>query len=206
MRVPARILALAAGLGALLALGPAGCLGAIRDSTTPRTAQEMFLLSTAAERAIAHVDSSKFAGKKVFLDVSRLGTYDQPYVEGAFRNFLSEGQGSLVPGKDRADIVCEIRSGSLGLWDGDWGIGIPLPVGGAMQPPSDATLDHWPQIISIDYALHEGWAHLQVWAYDAKTDAFVGSWKECWGRSYVGIFDDIYPKKTIGQTVQTYTK
>jgi hypothetical protein len=184
----------------------AGCLGDIRQSTTPRTAQEMILLSTAAERAIAQVDTSKLAGKKVWLDASRLATYDQPYVESAFRVLLAQNKGSLVPGKDKADIAVEVRSGSLGLWDGDWGIGLPLPVGGAMVPPPGATADHWPQLISFDYALHEGWAHFQVWAYDAKTDAFVGSWRECWGRSYVGIFDDIWPKKSIADKATSYTK
>jgi hypothetical protein len=191
--------ALTLALGLLLT----GCLGAIRASTTPRTAQEMFLLSTAAERAIAHVDSSRFAGKRVWVDVSRLGTIDQPYVESAFASFLAEGKGLLVP-KDKADVVVEVRSGSLAVWDGSWGIGIPALRFASMAPIEDTS--KVPTLVSITYDLHEGWAHFQVWAYDAHTNEFLGSWKECWGRSYVGFFDDIYQRSGVGETVQGYTK
>jgi hypothetical protein len=192
----------ALGLAAL-ALANGGCLGKIRDSTTPRTAQEMFLLSTAAERAIAHVDSSRFAGKKVFVDVSRLGTIDQPYVESAFANFVAEGKGTLAP-KDKAEIVVEVRSGSLALYDGSWGIGVPTFYGAGLAPPEDKT--KFPTLISFTYDLHRSWAHFQVWAYDAHTNEFLGSWKDCWGSAYVGFFDDVYPKTGVGETLQGYTK
>jgi hypothetical protein len=190
---------------ALLGLaGLGGCLGDIRTSTTPRTATEMLLLSTAAQRAIARVDSSLFAHKHVFLDVSHLATYDVEYVDSAFAHFLSAGGGGLVPDREKADLVVEVRSATLGIWDGKWGVGIPMIYGGPLLPPKDAT--HAPSLIEIAYALHEGWARFQVWAYDAKTNAFVGSWRDCWGRSYVGFFDDIYPNTSVGDTLQSYTK
>src|SRR5262249_20900669 len=157
------------------------------------------------ERAIAHVDSSRFAQKRVFVDATRLGTYDQGYVESAFANFLAQGGGCVVPAKDKADIVVEVRSGGLGLWDGSGGIGVPMPLAAA-PVISNEDKSKVPNLISITYDLHEGWAHFQVWAYDAKTNEFLGSWKNCWGRSYIGFFDDIYPKSGIGDTVQGYTK
>ena len=49
-----------------------GCIGGIRDTTTARTATEILLVSTAAERAIQNykVDKS-LSGKKVTIDDSR---------------------------------------------------------------------------------------------------------------------------------------
>jgi hypothetical protein len=181
-----------------------GCLGNIRNTTTPRTAQEQLLLTTAAERAIGQVDSSKWVGRKVFLDVTPLpDKKDRGYVVAAFEQRVEEGGGKLVP-RERADIVIEVRSAALGCYDGKWIIYVPAAMAVGVVAPDEA--NGIPTLVSIGYSLQEGWARIDAFAYDAKTNAYVTGWRDRWGRAYVGFFDDIYPDFGIAETVTTQVK
>lgn len=202
-----------------LVLGTGGCLGSIRDTTTPRTSTEMLLVSTAAERAISHFDNveAELKGKRVAIDDSRFKAQDDKdglYCVSAARNYVSEHGGIIVPlapikTKDAAgketeilpERVLEIRDGGLGLADKSWGFGIP-----ALPFPVYGT-----NLTTVTPALYlffkqkqEGWAKFQFWIYDPRQDAYVARSKDLWGKTYyskwwilaIGPFDqsnDIYP-------------
>ena len=184
-------------LALLVLVALTGCIGSIRPTTTARTAQEQLLCTTAAQRAVSHVDSAVFAKRKVFIDVERLQVQvDRGYVLDAFSNLVYAAGGHIAPTRDKADLVVEVRAAALGCFDGKWLIFIPifpLPV----KQASDA-----PSLLEIGYALQEGWCKIDAWCFDPRTDEYVCGWRDAWGRAYVGLFDDIYPEFALGQTVQ----
>jgi len=194
----------------------AGCVGGIRDTTTARTATEILLISTAAERAIAQYDAAALEGKRVFIDEARFDSVDKPYVISALRDHLA-GSGVTLVGdkapiskdkKDGADFVLELRNGALGIWDGDFVLGIPqLPM--AAQGSPTIML---PPLYLFRRLSAQGFAKFQFWLYDAANTNFIGRSQDLWGHSYynqwwwfgVGPFDgsnDIYPEFSVTGTV-----
>jgi len=222
MIAQARLAALAGAI-ATLVFTTTGCLGTIRDTTTPRTSTEMLLVSTAAERAIGEFDNveKELKGRRVAIDDSRFKAQndgDGAYCVSAARNYVAEHGGILVPlapvkSKDAAgkeietspERVLEIRDGGLGLADKSWGFGIP-----ALPFPIYGT-----NLTSVTPALYlffkskqEGWAKFQFWIYDPRQEAYVAKSKDLWGETYytkwwilgIGPFDwsnDVYPDDSI---------
>lgn len=202
---------IAAGL-AVVASTSTGCVGTIRDTTTPRTATEMLLISTATERALAKYETKHLKGRKVFIDDSKFESVDKSYVVSALRDKLSGDGVRLVDAvapvegdkNTGADRVVEIRNASLGIWDGDFVLGIPqLPFAAQGLP---ATL--LPPLYVFRRFSQEGWAKLQFWTYDPKTRRHLHRSADLWGNAYynqwwvlgVGPFDssnDIYPEEGI---------
>ena len=181
-----------------LALVLTGCTGAIRDTTTPRTAREQLLCTTAAQRAVAHVDSSRFTNRRVFIDVARLtAQVDRAYVVGAFEQVVYEAGGHVAPATDKADLVVEVRAAALGTYDGKWLLWIPLLSAPGVQAPQGT-----PGFLEIGYALQEGWCRIDAYCYEPKSGDFVCGWRNAWGMAYLGFFDDIYPETTVGQTIK----
>ena len=185
-----------------------GCTGNIRDTTTPRTASEQLLMTTAAQRAIASVDSQKiaqcFVGKRVFVDATRLATQsDRAYVVAAYEQFVAQSKGFLVPAADKADLVVEVRSAALGTYELSYGITVPLAYAGmvvsdvAQNASFDSQVQSLPTAFDFGYHLQEGWAKLSGYCYDRRSGLYVCGWRECWGRAYEGLFDDIYPAFNI---------
>ena len=190
-----------------------GCIGGIRDSTTARTASEILLISTAAERAVAKYDASALEGKRVYIDEGRFESVDKPYVISALRDHLA-GSGVTLTGSkdpitkdkaDGADFVIELRNGTLGIWDGDFVVGIPQLPMSAQGSPTVLL----PPLYLFRRLSAQGFAKFQFWIYDAATTKFIGRSPDLWGHSYynqwwwfgVGPFDgsnDIYPEYSIG--------
>ncbi len=186
------------GAALVLLVALAGCTGAIRDTTTARTAKEQLLCTTAAQRAVSHVNSGVFAAKRVFIDAERLqAQVDRGYVVSAFEQLVSEAGGRLAPARDKADLVVEVRSAALGTWDGKWTIWVPILSAPGITLPADA-----PTLLEIGYALQEGWCRLDAFCFEPATGDYVCGWRHSWGRAYVGFFDDIYPESTIAQSVK----
>ncbi len=202
-----------------------GCLGTIRDTTTARTATEILLVSTAAERAVKEFDNGEkeLSGKKVWIDDHLFESIDKAYALSAARNFVSEHGGILVGGatekyvavdgkeyeRPAADRVLEIRNGTLGIKDSGSGFGIPAIPFAAPSMPVGATLG---PLYLFYKSRQEGWAKFQFWIYDTKQKTYVAKSKDLWGHSYynkwwifaIGPFDsgnDIYPDVSVFDTV-----
>ncbi|MGE0713422.1 MAG: DUF6655 family protein [Planctomycetota bacterium] len=182
----------------------------VRETTTPRTATEVLLLSTAAERAIARFDAAPLKGKRVAIDDSRYDAVDKPYVISALRTQVVRGGGRLVkdlrktkPDAPAPEAILELRNATLGLWDGAFTFGIP-PV------PISRGVGQEPLRLPGFYLLHrgsqQGYCKLQLYAYEVATGRQLQRVEEVWGHSYYnqwwflgfGPFlgsQDIYPER-----------
>ena len=191
----------------LCALLVSGCT--VRETTTPRTATEVLLLSTAAERAIRAYDPSPLRGRRVAIDASRYEGVDKSYVVSALRTRVVAGGGRLVkdlratrPKAPPPEVLIELRQGTLGLWDGKFSIGIPpLSISGGVNGE--------PLGLPPFYLLHrgsqQGFCKLQLYAYDLATHEVLQREHALWGHAYYnqwwvfgfGPFvgdEDIYPE------------
>ncbi len=184
----------------LLALLLGGCVGHLHSTTTPRTAREMLLVSTAHQRALARLDATPLAGRRVFVDLRFLRCYDEDYVASAFFQMLAEDGALLVREREEADVIVEVRAAAGGgIWHGDWIIGIPIPYPEYYVP--EEHLESVPFLLEIGYSLREGWARLVAFAYERESGRFVAG-LDGWGRSHIGFTENVYPPATILETLQ----
>lgn len=186
----------------LLTLGlSSGCTGDIRETTTARAAEEQLLVSKAAETNLENIDFTLVRGRTVFVDVSRLKSYDQGYVSSAFFNALSRAGARMAVDRDAAEIVVEVRSGGLGTYDKHVTFGFPtVVVGGSVPEGVSAEL---PPLIEIGYILHEGWSNLQLFAYERDSGRFVFGTRNAYGRAWNGLIsENIWPKTTLGTSLK----
>jgi hypothetical protein len=120
----------------------AGCT-TNKMTTTPRTATEQLLLSTATDHALQSLGLEIFAGRRVFLDGTYFDSYDSKYVLGTVRDALSRAGARLVDVATNSEIVVEARSGALAIDESDTmfgipSIGVPIPLSGTVQTPEIA--------------------------------------------------------------------
>ncbi len=209
-------------LAALVIVAP-GCIGSIRETTTARTATEMLLVSTAAERALVEYDVAHLSGKRVFVDHQYFESIDKPFVLSALRDHLAEGGVTLmdkVKGEEgegpeaNAELVLELRNASLGIWDGDFVLGIPqLPVSSGYGLPPVLL----PPLYAFRRFSQQGWAKFEFWTYDPQTMAHIHRSGPLWGSAYynqwwwfgIGPFDgsnDIYPEWDMPEYVAGTTE
>jgi Family of unknown function (DUF6655) len=184
---------LAVALAALASAALAGCQGGIRSTTTERTATEMLLVSTAAERAMLRLDVLALAGRRVACDFTYLVAIDSRYVQSGLRQRLAEAEAILVSLDDDPDVVLEVRCAGLGTHTGDFDLGIPpLPV----TVPGSELLALSPEL-TLGIHVREGWACLEVWGYDPRTLTLAFDEQRLWGkaagRSSTDLFQDVYP-------------
>lgn len=112
----------------LMLLVVAGC-SQRAVSNTARTPIEQLLLSGATDRALAKLELPEIAGKKVFVDLANLKSYDVEYVRVATRARFAQLGGILVAKPEDADYVAEVACGALAIEFKSSVVGIPsLPV------------------------------------------------------------------------------
>jgi hypothetical protein len=188
------------GAAVLASVLSTGCVGSVRDTTTPRSAQEMLLVSTAAQRAVAGYDAAPLKTRKVFLDLGLFDPIDKNYVQSSLRYHLANAGVTIADKADDCDIVMEVRNAALGLWDGDFVLGIPQMPMSAQGSPTVLL----PPLYAFRRLSHQGFAKFQLWLYDPKKKAYLGRSQDLWGTSYynqwwvfgIGPFDgsnDVFP-------------
>ena len=110
------------------AAGGTGC-ATIRTTDPPRTATEQFLLSGAAARAIDQLSSESLRDRKVFIETAYLGSAqtanEYAFLIGELRAKLLLSGIRLVPKREEAQILLELRSGGLGIDRLEYLLGIP---------------------------------------------------------------------------------
>ena len=111
-----------------LTLGSTGC-ATIRTTDPPRTATEQFLLSGAASRAIDQLSSESLRDRRVFIDTAYLGSAqtanEYAFLVGELRAKLLLSGIRLVPKREEAQVLLELRSGGLGIDRLEFLLGIP---------------------------------------------------------------------------------
>ena len=113
-------------------------------SSTPRTAIEQLLLSTAVDTALDKISLPELADKKIYPDFTNLQSYDSEYVKSAFRAYIASGGAIVLEKPEEADYIVNISCGALGNEYKDTLLGIPaLPVPGSpMTLPELALWKH----------------------------------------------------------------
>jgi len=192
-RRPRRGVSVPGVLFALPALLAVGC-STVNVTVPARSATEQLLISTAADRAIArHAELSEVRGKKVFVDVSNLESYDKPYVTLAIRGAVARSDGRLVDEKDRAEIILEAASGALAIDKTSTVYGIPeisLPVPGA----GSIAL---PEVALLKNTRQKGKAKIALLAYEADSRKVLipvrttlgSTYFDSWWFFFLGPFD-----------------
>jgi len=101
-----------------------GCASA-RTTDPARTATEQFLLSQAAGEAVAQLSFDPLRGRRVYVDSTFFAASEQQFVLGELRARLLLSGVELMPTREEAEIVMEVRSGGVGIDRYDYLLGIP---------------------------------------------------------------------------------
>jgi len=110
-------------------------------STTPRTAIEQMLLSTAVDTALEKFELPQVTGRKVYVDLTNLTGDDAQYMKVAVRARFAEIGATLTDTPDQAEFIAEIASGCLGTEYKSFIIGIPsIPIPGSPAPMPELSL------------------------------------------------------------------
>lgn len=157
-----------------------GCSVA-RKTTTDRTAVEMALLSSAAERVMnKYEDPAALAGMSFFLDISELKAVDSEYVISALRLDLLKAGLNEAASRDDADLVVRPRTAVHGIDDSEVLLGIPavpivIPGAGSVETPELALFKRIYQRATSKFG-----------AYAQRRDdgSLAFNWGEEWGRAF----------------------
>jgi len=162
---------------ALFALN--GC-SSIRETSPARTASEQLLISTAVDEAAGKLTFPAIQGTNIYVDATNFDGVDAKYAVAAIREqFLKQGA-RLMPDRDKADIVVEIRAGALSSDENEFLIGIPdftipVPLTGPLSTP---------EIALFKRDEKRGIAKFTATAYKAATGEYIGSSDPQFGTSY----------------------
>ena len=126
-------------VAACLILTGSGC-ATIRVTDPPRSADEQFLLTTAATRAVAQLSTSALRDRKVWVDSAYFNAPEQAFVIGELRAKLLLGGVRLVPDRKEAQIIMEVRSGGVGINRKEYLLGLPsIPIPGVTSGTNSVT-------------------------------------------------------------------
>jgi hypothetical protein len=163
-----------------------------------RSATEQLLLSTAADRALAQADFSIVRGKKVFVERSVYSSFDEDYVIGTLRDFVSSNGGLLTGTADEADLILEPRSGALSIDAINSVIGIPssaavpVPLSGSVQLP---------ELALYKSEKHFSIAKLSILIYERESRQHIASTGPLVGRANIKYYKFLgllaYTKTTV---------
>jgi len=173
-----------ATLSALLAgtaLMLTGC-GTFRETLPLRSAAEMIMLSTAADRAVDNLPMSWAAGRVVYVDGQHLDCYDKPYVLARVGHSVLRAGGRLTGDPEEATAILVVASGGLSVDKGAFLLGIPeipVPVPFAAEPVK------LPELPLFKVSTYMGKCKLLCSAIDAKTKAQIVELPTCYGRCYM---------------------
>jgi hypothetical protein len=190
-----------------LSICTTGC-ATIRVTDPPRSADEQFLLSTAATRAVAQLSTDALRDRKVWVESNFFNAPEQAFVTGELRARLLLGGVRLVSDRKDAQIILEVRSGGVGVNRTEFLIGlpsIPLPaVSSATNAVSSAVPYLTPELAIVKNTKQQGFAGIAYVAYWADTGEVVTSSGPYIGRT---IRDDWWllgaGPKTVGNIPPT---
>lgn len=139
-----------------------------RETDPARSAAEMLLFSTAADRAADKLTFNLQPGTKVFIDSTYVEGTDSKYAVSSIRDRVARKGGDIVDDKGKADLIIEPRIGALSV-DRDRTLfgtpALPVPLVG-IEIPEVA-------LFKRDY--QQGVAKLAATTYDPKTGLMVQS-------------------------------
>lgn len=169
-------------------LATSGC-ATIRVTDPPRTADEQFLMSTAAQRAVAQLSIEALRDRKVYVDSSYFNAPEQAFVTGELRARMLLGGVRLVEERKEAQIVMELRSPGVGINRTEFLLGLPsVPIPGITSGSSTSTSASvpllTPELSILKNTKQQGFAGIAYVAYWSDTGEVVSSSGPFVGRTY----------------------
>jgi hypothetical protein len=161
-------------LAAVLLLMTAGC-SAREVTVTRRSAVEQELIVRSLERAIARLDITPFAERRVLLELRAL-TEDQAFARDFVAARLQRRGVEVVTEEAKADLRLKVFATVLGVDRGETLLGIP-----ALQAPIVSV--PIPEIALFNWERYRGAVEVQVYVYDPGTDRLVGDVPAALGRA-----------------------
>ncbi len=164
-----------------------GCAN-IRITDPARTATEQFLLSEAAVQAVEPMSFEALQSRKVYIDPNYFAPAEKEFVLAEFRTKLLLAGVQVVPKREDAEIIVELRSGGVGIDRYESLFGIP-----AITAPSGvstaATGAPMATLVTPELAITKkitqiGFASVAYVAYWADTGEVVASFGPSVGRTY----------------------
>jgi len=205
MSVTARLIG---HLTAFITFAILGGCATLRVTDPPRSADEQFLLSTAAQKAVAQLSTEALRDRRVFLDASYFNAPEQAFITGEVRARLLLGGVRLMENRKDAQIILEVRSGGVGINRIEFLLGlsaIPIPgINNGSNSVTAAVPLETPELALLKSTKQQGFAGIAYVAYWADTGEVVTSSGPFVGRTYRTDwwFFGIGPK-TIGDVPTT---
>jgi hypothetical protein len=178
-----------------------GCT-TIRIADPPDTADELYLMNVASKLAVDQISATVLRDRKVFIDEQYLTAQTQPsdqqqYLVGELRAKLLSTGVRLVPKREQAEIVMEVRSQGISINHLEFLLGVPASsVGGIFTGGIAAQT---PELSIIKRTQQHGYSSVAYIAYWADSGEVVASSGPFVGRT---IRDDYwffgYGPQTIG--------
>lgn len=167
-------------LALLLLLGSlcGGC-ATIRITDPTHTATEQFLMTVAAQRAIAQLSLDGLRDRLVYVDSTLSYVQSQPSPQDLFlvaelrARLLREGV-RLTTNRTNSDVVVEIRTGALGIDRLEYLFGLPATTvlgtfgGNQSQVPINT-----PELAILKSTKQRGFASVAIIAYRANTGELI---------------------------------
>jgi hypothetical protein len=164
----------------LLAVVTAGCT-TIRTTSPTRSAQEVLLITTAADRAAEALANQIPANLTAFVDRSGFSAEDQAYGMAAIDDALLRRGIRLVSDRAKADAVIVPRAGVLSTDEEQTLLGIPpLPA----PTPVAGGLITVPSLSLYQHSDESGIAKFAASVYDPKTGRLIVSTDPAYGFSH----------------------
>ena len=155
-----------------------GCT-TVRTTSPGRSAQEILLITTAADRAADALAAQVPTDLTAFVDPSGFAAQDQAYGLAAINDALLRRGIKLVPDRGKADAVIAPRAGVLSSDERQTFIGIP-----SLPPPVPvATGITMPSLTLYQRSRANGIAKFAASVYDNKTGKLIVSTDPAYGFS-----------------------
>lgn len=168
----------------LWVIGPlvlvAGCT-TVRTTSPARSAQEVLLITTAADRAADALARQIPPGLTAFVDASGFSAQDQAYGLAAINDALLRRGIRLVSDRAKADAVIAPRAGVLSTDEQQTLLGIP-PLPAPM--PVASSLVTVPSLSLYQHNTENGIAKFAASVYDPKTGKLIVSTNPAYGFSH----------------------
>jgi hypothetical protein len=180
------VVAVAAASVCILMCLLGGCAN-VRITDPARTATEQFLLSEAAVKAVEPLSFEVLHGRRMFVDSAYFAPAEKEFVLAELRARLLRAGVHIVPAREQAEVILEVRSGGVGIDRYENLFGIPSLL--TPSTPTDATGASRATIVVPELAITKnikqiGFASVACIAYWAETGEVVGNFGPSIGRVF----------------------
>jgi hypothetical protein len=172
--------ALRLALMALIVLSAGQGCATVRTTDPPRTATELFLLSSAVQEAVDQLSADPLRDRLVWMETEYLSdaretSTELSFLVGELRAKLLQSGVRLVEKRDQAEIVLEVRSGGVSVDRLEFLLGIPAAVIPGATGSINGVPLATPELALLKSTRQNGFASVAFVAYIAKTGELIAA-------------------------------